>query len=259
MLQTNFQTFLAATLAAVTFIGSANADLIGHWPFDEGTGTIAADSSPAGNDGVITNGTWGSDATRASYISFDGSAGSLMDPSVTLPAMSATTDFTWAFWANSQEAIGGPQQNAVIIGNRKDGTNTDYTPRQFIKFTPTKFEWHQNGNGNDNVEYDDLVVGEWNHHAVVKTGTSVQYYRDGAAVGAPSTLAEDLSTAVPMAFFVGGDLANTSANENFNGFIDDVRIYDMALTPGEVAALVPEPSSFMLAVLSLGILFRRKR
>ncbi|MGI9242035.1 MAG: LamG domain-containing protein, partial [Verrucomicrobiales bacterium] len=169
---------------------------------------------------------------------------------------------TWAFWANSGAAISGSQQNAVLIGNRRDGANADIpstADRQFIKFTPTKFEWHQNANGNDNQEYDDLVVGEWSHIALVKTGTSVQLYRDGIATGAPGTLNESLATAVAMPFFIGGDVGNTSGNEFFTGSIDDVRIYDNALNADEIAALVPEPSVALLGLLGLGFTCLRRR
>ena len=61
---------------------------------------------------------------------------------------------TWAFWANSQEVIGGTQQNAIMIGNRYNGAGTDYAPRQFVKFTPTKFEWHAEANGNEGKRVD---------------------------------------------------------------------------------------------------------
>jgi hypothetical protein len=247
--------FLAAA-SAITVLGSANAALIGHWAFDEGTGATAADSSGNGNDGAIVGGTWGSDATRASYIIMDGVSGSVVDPNVTLPAMSSTNNFTWAFWANNQNAAG----NSILIGNRYNGSGTDYAPRQFVKFTPTKFEWHQNGNGNDNQDYDDLITGEWHHHAVVKTGTSVQYYRDGVATGPVGTLNEDLASADAMRFFIGGNTGTASAGEVFTGYIDDVRIYDEALSAGAVGALaIPEPSSLLLGVLSLGMLIRRKR
>lgn len=38
------------------------AGLVGHWKFDEGTGTVAADSSGNGNNGTLTNGpTWTTD------------------------------------------------------------------------------------------------------------------------------------------------------------------------------------------------------
>ncbi|YCM44660.1 LamG domain-containing protein [Verrucomicrobiaceae bacterium 227] len=253
---------LSAASATALLTSSAGAALIGHWAFDEGSGATAADSSGLGNDGTITGATWGSDATRANYIVMSGAAGSVVDPNVTLPAMTSTNNFTWAFWANSQEGINGVQQNAVIIGNRKNGANGEYSPRQFIKFTPTKFEWHQNsGTINDNQEYDDLVVGEWHHHAVVKTGLSLQYYRDGIAVGGPGTVTEsELSGAVAMRFFIGGDVNNPSVNEFFNGYIDDVRIYDDALSAGDVNALaVPEPSALLLGALSLGMMIRRKR
>ena len=238
------------------------AALIGHWAFDEGTGATAADSSGGGNDGAISNATWGSDATRDSYLSFNGTT-SVVDPSVSLPVMTSTNDFTWAVWVNSQAAINGTQQNAILLGNRGDGNNADIPStamRQFIKFTPTKFEWHQNANGNDNQEYDDLVVGEWTHIAVVKTGTSVQLYRNGVASGAAGTLNESLADAVALPFYIGGETNETSQNEFFTGFIDDVRLYDNALTAAEVSALViPEPSSVALTFLGLGLLARRRR
>ncbi len=59
-----------------------------------------------------------------------------------------------------------------------------------------------------------------------------------------------------MAFFIGGEPrpGNTPLGpEHFNGFIDDVRLYDMALTAAEVrelAGVVPEPTgvSLLLAI-----------
>ena len=38
------------------FVQPASADLIGHWKFDEGAGTIAMDSSGNGHDGVVESG-----------------------------------------------------------------------------------------------------------------------------------------------------------------------------------------------------------
>jgi len=241
-------------LAALAMVGSANSALIGHWAFDEGTGTVAADSSGGGNDGAILNGaTWGSDATRASYIVLDGVDDSV-DPSLNLAPFNATNDFTWALWTNRA----GGTVNEVVIGNRYNGVGTtDFAPRQFIKLTPTQFEWHQNGNGNDNVDIPDLVVGEWHHHAITKQGTTLNYYLDGVFVQS-STLNEAIGTEA-LPFFIGGN-PGAPGGEHFTGSIDDVRIYDNALNAAEVGRLViPEPSSLLLGALSLGMMLRRKR
>jgi len=47
----------------------------------------------------------------------------------------------------------------------------------------------------------------------------------------------------------------------WNGSVDEVRIYDNELSATEVATLagVPEPSSALLGLASLGLLLRRKR
>ena len=164
---------ISLSLAALTTL--SQAELIGHWAFDEGSGTTTADISGLGNDGTIFGATWGTDEVRANYLIFDGTS-SYVDPLVTLPVMTNTNDFTWAAWVNNQQIIDGTQQNAIILGNRNDASGTDFAPRQFIKLTPTKFEWHQNGLGTDNLDVPDLEVGAWHHIAVVKTGTNLEYF-----------------------------------------------------------------------------------
>lgn len=224
---------LACALSLFALPLSAKAGLVGHWAFDEGSGTTAFDSSGNGNDGVITAGVWGSDADRSSYLIFDGST-SVVDPSLTLPVMTTTNDFSWAVWMSSLDESTA-QTDSIIIGNRKDAAGNDTVPRQFIKLTPTKFEWHQNDNGNDNVDVDDLVIDGWHHVAVVKSGTSLEYYFDGVSV-ATHTLTEVIGT-VANQFYIGGQPNNGSIREHFNGYIDEVRIYDNALTAAEVEAL----------------------
>ncbi|MCH8216259.1 MAG: hypothetical protein IH892_05750 [Planctomycetes bacterium] len=36
-----------------------------------------------------------------------------------------------------------------------------------------------NGNGSDDLDYDDIPADVWIHHVVVKTGNQLTYYRDG--------------------------------------------------------------------------------
>lgn len=249
--------FLAGA-AGVALGTSAHCALVAHWPFDEGSGTTTADASGNAFTGMLSgNVTWASDALHTTYLNFNGVDG-VVNPSFFLPQMTSTNDFSWAFFANTQIGI-ATKPNAVVLGNRYNGPGTtDFSPRQFIKFTPTKFEWHQNGNGNDNLDYDDYLVGEWHHHAVVKTGTTLDYYRDGAFVST-RTLNGAIGSAInPL--FIGGN-PGSGVGEFFNGFIDDVRLYDNALTASEVAAIsVPEPATLAFGAAGiLALALRRRR
>lgn len=265
LMQRFFKRFLF-TVALLSMVGSmANAGLIGHWPIEEGSGDTTADISGSGTTGVITNvdtgglgaggSAWVSDPVRGNVLGFDGSATGAFVRAGSIPAMDLTTDFTWAFWANQDPANNQP--NNIIIGNRRDENAVDFTPRQFIKFTPTQFEWHTNGNGNDNLDYPDLAdtAGEWHHHAVVKSGDSLTYYLDGLSTST-GLITQELPDAQPL--FFGGDNSGTDG-ENWMGLLDEVRIYDNALSAAEVASIVPEPTSSLLVLLGVGMLLLGRR
>ncbi len=53
------RTFYLALIFMGIFACSSSAELVGHWPFDEGFGTVVEDKSGNGYDGAIVNATWG--------------------------------------------------------------------------------------------------------------------------------------------------------------------------------------------------------
>ena len=223
-----------ATLACLPTWGGA--ELIGHWEFEEGAGTTAADSAGVA-DAALNNVAWGSDGTRASFVTFSGEPGSYADPSLNVPAafLGTAGNFTVAFWVN--RAVGDAEPNSVVVGNRNNSAGADFVPRQFVKFTPTKFEFHMDGNGNDNFEPGpDMVNGEWHHEAVTMSNGTLQYYRDGVALGSPKAVTQSLTFDQPLYF--GGQANNGGGGEFFNGSLDDIRLYDNALTAAQVLELV---------------------
>ena len=46
---------LVSSILVLVVAGSASADLVAHWTFDEGSGAVVTDSSGNGNDGTIVN------------------------------------------------------------------------------------------------------------------------------------------------------------------------------------------------------------
>ncbi|MHC4117804.1 MAG: LamG domain-containing protein [Planctomycetota bacterium] len=217
---------------------------VGHWKLDDGQGATAVDSSASGNDGTINNAdtgglgdggsVWVDDPERGTVISFNGTAAGAFVRAGSIPQMTLTNDFTWAFWAKQDADNTTP--NDIIFGNRMDENAVDFVPRQFIKFTPTKFEWHMNGNGDDNLEYDDIPADVWLHHAVVKTADRLTYYRNGIEASS-GTFTQALDFPQPLYF--GGDNEG-SEGENWAGLMSDVRIYDRALSAAEVLGLASQ-------------------
>jgi hypothetical protein len=231
---------LAAIAAGASLYGTASADLVHHWTFDEGSGDTAADSAGA-NPGTINGATWGSDETRASYLIFNGSTNNV-DPALELPAMDLDNDYSWAVWVNSQEVIiptSGSQRNAIVLGNRRDVFGSDFVPREFIKLTPRQFEFRPNDRVTG-VDYTDFPLDEWAHIAVVKDGNTITTYFNGTAAGNSTLVSDetrdDVFTNI-QPFFIGGQPTQPGP-EHFNGFIDDVRLYDSALTAEEILELV---------------------
>lgn len=215
--------------------------LIGWWKLDEGSGSTVADSSGRGVDGTIQyaegglgsgGSVWCTDPERGTVLSFggDNNTGAYVSAG-TVPAMYLTGGFTWAFWAK-QDGNAIDQLHDVVVGNRFSDTH------QFIKFTPTKFEYTSMDVRSD-IDYDDIPEGIWMHHVVVKDGTSLTYYRDGVESGTSTVT----TTIEANPFYFGGDVVNAGsifAGERWRGYIDDVRIYNHAISEGEITALYNE-------------------
>ena len=210
--------------------------LAGYWPLDDGSGTTAANSG-GGEDAQLYNGVeWVDDPDRGSVLSFDGVDGYADAGAETIPQMTQDNDFTWSVWTNQGSGNGA---NNVVLGNRYSPAGGDFAPREFIKFTPTKFEFHLDGGG-QNCEFEDLVEGEWIHHVVVKTGNTLTHYTNGVE-DESSTFTSELQNPQPLYF--GGD----QANENWSGMLDDIAIWDRALSGAEVAELNADGITFSVA------------
>ena len=224
-----------------------------HEPVDPGTNGLLAcypldgdanDISGNGINGTIFNAdtgglgeggsVWVDDPERGTVISFNGTASGAYVRAGEIPQMTLTNDFTWAFWA--KHSAENTADNDIILGNRMDENAVDFVPRQFIKFTPTKFEWHMNGNGDDNLDYEDIPADIWLHHAVVKTGDQLTYYRNGVE-SSSGTITQALD--FPQPLFFGGDNEGAEG-ENWSGLMSDVCIYDRALSEAEIRYLAGE-------------------
>ena len=195
--------------------------MIGYWPLDATSGTTATNRVVGGTNGVLFGGaTWMSDPLRGNVLSFDGSD-DYVDAG-TIPAIGVTSNFTWSFWAYSQQGV----NNNVILGNRFDANAQ--TGNQWIKFTTSKFEFKPSGEA-ANLDYLDIPLNQWIHHAVVKYTNMLSYYRNGVAfTNLPATTGTEVRP-----FYMGGD----KFGERWQGRIDDVAIWTDALPVDAIQGL----------------------
>ena len=249
--------FSIATLAAASFVGSANAGLLGHWTFDENTGNTAADSS--GNGLTATH-----KATAAWDTGVSGSAA--VNPEFTLgvEANSASlkladglTAFTISLWVKTTTN----DDFATLAGFEGQGSTGD---RYSLKVSSGNVQVTPGG-ASAASPIATLSNDEWVHIVGVNDPTAgvSRMYVNGVQSGSDGSVV-NLSSSVSQ--FTMGTFWN-STGFDYTGAMDDVQVYDEALSASDVSFLfnnagtaIPEPGS--LALLGLGGLLvasRRRR
>ncbi len=221
-----------ASLGVGTTGGESGDGLLAYWPITETSGTVAHNEVPGGGPGVLHGATFTNSSTQDGQVLQFGGGGSYVDAgSSTLPLLTSAQSLTWSFWANSSVGDG----TSVVVGNRFKAEGGDSNPMEFVKFTPSSFEFYRHGS-NDNLAYAGFPTNQWVHHVVVKNGTSLSYYRNGA-VAAFKTLGGGQQFSQPLYF--GGD----RTSESWQGHLDDIAIWDRALTADEVTRLASKTST----------------
>ena len=204
-----------------------NLSLVGYWTFDEGVGNKAGDTSGNGRNGSLTSTTW-TDGKKSKALSFNGTS-SYVDTGVDL-TWSLTDSFSMAAWVKSTEAGGN---NDSIVS--KD--NWEYI---FYKNGSTIGFNHWNTAGSDVITMTGTVADTsiW-HHAVVTYDGSVttgKLYIDGVLAATDSSNAGTLQDRSETTK-IGKGYAWGAGDGFMNGTIDDVRVYNRALSQTEAQSL----------------------
>jgi len=221
----------SANLAAITPIPTLTPTptptpipgLVGRWKFDENSGTTANDSSGYVNTGTLVNAPLWVPGRYNSALSFTGTnyvnAGNGA-------SLNITGDLTIEAWIkqdiwNTNYAGVVHKFSSGYVGYRLTTSNGYLS---FDYGAPS----YQGGA----VSTGRFSQGIWHHVAVVKSGTSVIYYIDGANSG--GWTAGNANIAVSS---VGVRIGHNQYNNvYFPGLIDDVRIYNRALSQPEINA-----------------------
>jgi RHS repeat-associated protein len=215
-------------------ITAASSGLKGNWKFDENSGTTAADSSGSSNNGTLTSGATWTTGQSGSAVNLDG-----VDDYVQVGAQSSlalTNAGTLSAWIYPTGAGSLATYGGIIIN--KEG---EY---ELARFQDGTLQW---AFANTNPGWNWINTGyvaplnQWTHVAVtydngvVKTyinGTLTHTYSGAGAIGDVDGSQND--------FRIGG---RQVTSHNFQGRIDEVRVYQRPLSASEVTTLPGGSSS----------------
>ncbi len=212
----------------ITDKAQAAAGLVGYWNFDETSGTTAADSSGNNNIGTLINGPVWTAGKYGNALSFDGTNDYINIGS--LNGLDTTQSITLEAWVNFNN-IDDPAER-YIIGSRPISAGSDTISLAGMNGGMRIFTQNQ-GRG---VSFFGAVSNNtWNHIVGVRevngTNETLKLYVNGVLKGTNTYT----SLSIIPNYWAIGRLGGTAAYY-YKGLIDEVKIYNRALTAAEVLA-----------------------
>ncbi len=204
---------------------ASTAGLVGHWAFDEGSGTVANDTSGNGNNGTINGATWTAGKVGSGALQFDGSN----DYVQLANAINFTATTTVALWLNPS------------------GTSTFVSPVISAAYNNNAFGLNFGGNSNGRITWAQngeggyiLSPNTWTFVVAIFSGVSgnwqVSWYKNG--VFDSTTLSTTVLNPLQIRYIGGYRNGQTVPFK-----IDEARIYNRALSASEILDIYNDTGS----------------
>ena len=219
----------ATEQSGIAYLTKGTSSLVGLWHLDEKTGeTTIVDSSGNGNDGSVSGATTGVSGKFDNAVSFDGNGDYVqLSASSTILNTDTFTIEAWFKTSVNHPAYGGTEGRLVNL-HRMGTASTAVslyveegqigllyytgTAHVFVKYT---------------VDYHD---GNWHHISVTHDVTNIyRLYYDGVEVKSKADFFGSFGT-YPAYLGTYNDLEE----RDFNGTIDEVRIWNKALSGDDI-------------------------
>ncbi|MGI9519099.1 MAG: LamG domain-containing protein [Pirellulaceae bacterium] len=235
---------LAFGLAIIIAPGWTHADLVGEWLFSGN----ANDTSGNGQHGSIFGATSATDrfGNPSAAYDFSPSNSSYIDlPSGFLPV--GAGPISYSLWVNPRNNS-GLDHRLIHHGGFAAGQGFNL----YINENAYRLDYF----GTQYFDFDDTVQGQWQHLALVHDGIGHTFYLNGVETSSSNkALAIVAGNPMTLGRYPGGGF-------HYDGLMDDVRVYNHALSASEVQQLagIPEPSAWVfLVVVAVALLTCQSR
>jgi hypothetical protein len=220
---------------------TSTTDAAFYFPLDEGEGSSAIDVGLNGNDGtIIGTVSWRTDGIKGNGLWFTGDQIEEENTYIEVPddpSIDFSSGFTYAMWIRPEQTDPGYHMKTFLW---KGGVNNNILLQYCTALGALKFLYSP---GVANLVGFTYPYGEWLHIAVTHDGGilnsgTVKIYVDGNEAYSKSGVPPLPSTTEPIWIGRSGnfDTANQTY-EHFHGTMDEVYLFNRALTGEEILSL----------------------
>ena len=224
--------------------------LVGYWNMNEPSWTnncstlSIKDFSVNGNNGKsCPNGTGPMGGATGKYGnagSFNGTSNYLDVGGATTYDFGGTQPFSLAAWVNPTVSSGGGD----VISKYNGGVSGEYILT--VDYDGTVV-FHREVSPWELTTGPVIMFGQWNHIVANYDGSTMRIYVNGVLAGSMLSGSENTDTVTSVK--IGAEFTSGSPASYFPGYIDDVRIYNRALSASEVSQLYSDNSSSILTAV----------
>jgi hypothetical protein len=230
------------------FVGQSFAkidkqSIAGAWLFDENTGKVAKDISENGNDGNLMGNPKWVNGKFGKALDFNGSTDYVeVANSDSLDITNAITIVAWIY--KRSDAVHG----GTIVGKWKQVGNTWSYVLYGLGDAGGGFRlmWDDKPTQTNLEGPYQLPNNDWVHYAATYDGSSMKVFENGKEIATINANRKINVSANPV--WIGND----GYQQHFNGILDEVAIFNVALTVNEIKSIMEEGLSKTLAVSASG-------
>ncbi len=214
-------------LTLMATIACADTPPVAEFSFDEGQGRIAADSSPFAHQGRVRNALW-ADGKAGKALTFTDSASGVRvgrRPQLNLGTQIAIEAWIYPTVADetSRIIVAKNDEYLLRIDKQPEGGHISF----FVHVGSPAVTWEPRASSKEPPS-----LNQWHHVVAMWDGAMIRLYLDGELQSEqPRT---GLPNPNPYPVMIGNFEYPSCHGANFGGIIDEVRIYDQALTAAQV-------------------------
>ena len=212
-----------------------------------GSGTAVIDLMGT-QGGTITGATFGG-SNLAKYLSFTGNGTTYVQMGSSIPASQSTSGFTLEAWiyttamsgTNTTDGIGAIISSQNDTGTRGASINTDTRsahgggPNGYHPQVGTGSTWATTGSAYNTGSGTAAVSNRWDHIAYTwSNGNPLRVYENGSLLAANTTNFSGTVNWSNTYWALGRQLSNSGYPRAYTGYIAIARIYNNALSAGDV-------------------------